>query len=284
MQRIDRRPTQVDRPSDDIRTGARAARLPSLLLGLSLAAALPPDAIVAPLHAGQPVVHRASQTLVDARELETVLNRPTTLVGSGRVALGEVDARLAGLTVQLDAFRVIDQPSALVTVALVTREAAPAGERRCHVGDLWRLANTVLDERGIPREHLVGLGDDGFQALHGGCTAQVAWLTGDRMATVSLISLNADVSSSLDRARAIATAVDGCLSSAACRVPLTSEDELVASLLAQGCTDLQIARALGVSERTAAWCVSKLSANLGLPNRSQVARWAIRRRYAAQAA
>lgn len=279
MERHERGRTPAARPGEHVRTGERAARLPTLLLGLSLAAALPPDAIVAPLHGGQPVVHRAPRAIVDASDIEAILDRPTTLVASGRVALGELDARLAGLTVQLDAFRVVDEPSALVTVALVTRGAAPAGERRSQVSDLWRLVNTVLTEHRIPREHLVGLGDDAFQALHGSSTVQVAWLSRDRMATVSLTSLNADVSSSLGQVRAIATAVQARLSPTVCRVPLTPEDELVASLLAQGCTNLQIARVLGVSERTAAWCVSKLCLNLGLSSRSEVALWADHRHW-----
>jgi hypothetical protein len=218
-----------------------------------------------------------SQAVIDANELEAILHRPLTPTGSGRAALGELDARLAGLTVRVDAFRVIDGSGAVVTLGLVTPEQVLAIAPGTTVRDLWRLANAALSERGVPSEHLIGLGDDAFQALHGSCTAQVAWLAGERLATVSITSLGDDPRLSLDRARAIARRLQDRPAPGEHHVPLSQDDELVGSLLAIGGTNLQIARALGISERAAEWCISRLLTNLGLSTRAQLARWAAQR-------
>jgi DNA-binding NarL/FixJ family response regulator len=67
-------------------------------------------------------------------------------------------------------------------------------------------------------------------------------------------------------------------------VPLSLRDREVAGLLAQGCTNRQIAEALNVSERTAEWYVARIRGKLGLATRTQVAIWATQRRMGLQPA
>jgi DNA-binding NarL/FixJ family response regulator len=57
---------------------------------------------------------------------------------------------------------------------------------------------------------------------------------------------------------------------------LTGRERDVIVLVAQGCTNLQIARHLGVTERTARSHVSNILAKLGLTSRTQAAMWAER--------
>ena len=277
MERQDSRRASADLSCERTLSVAKAT-LPTLLFGLNLAIALPPDAIVAPADAARPVIHTLSQPIVEAGELEAVLHRPTVSVGMGRVALGEVDTRLHGLVVRLQAFRVVDGSPALITVGMVTPEVRPGGERHATVRDLWRLTAGAIAERGIPYERLVGLGDDGFQSLPGPSTAQVAWRTGEGLATVSLTSLDGDTHALLGRARAIAARVHDLLLLDESRAPLTSEEMVVAALAASGRTTVQIARALAVSERATAWYVSSLTTRLGLSTRAQLTRWACQQR------
>ena len=241
MERQDSRRASADLSCERTLSVAKAT-LPTLLFGLNLAIALPPDAIVAPADAARPVIHTLSQPIVEAGELEAVLHRPT------------------------------------VSVGMVTPEVRPGGERHATVRDLWRLTAGAIAERGIPYERLVGLGDDGFQSLPGPSTAQVAWRTGEGLATVSLTSLDGDTHALLGRARAIAARVHDLLLLDESRAPLTSEEMVVAALAASGRTTVQIARALAVSERAAAWYVSSLTTRLGLSTRAQLTRWACQQR------
>ena len=277
MERHETRRASADLSRERIPSVAKAT-LPTLLFGLNLAIALPPDAIVPSAHVARPVIHTLSQPIVDAGDLEAVLQRPTVSVGMGRAALGEVDARLHGLVVRLQAFRVVDGSPALVTVGMVTPEVGPGGERKATIRDLWRLATGAIAERGTPYERLVGLGDDGFQSLPGPSTAQVAWRTGERLVTVSLTTFDGDTHAALDRARAIAAWVHDRLVLDEPRAPLTSEEMVVAALVAAGRTNVQIARTLAISERAAAWYVSSLTTRLGLSTRAQLTYWACQQR------
>lgn len=57
---------------------------------------------------------------------------------------------------------------------------------------------------------------------------------------------------------------------------LTSREREVLTLIADGATNRQIARRLGVTERTARTHVSNILAKLGLTSRTQAALWAVR--------
>ena len=61
------------------------------------------------------------------------------------------------------------------------------------------------------------------------------------------------------------------------QAPLTSREREVVAAIASGATNRQIARELGVSERTARTHVSNILAKLGLTSRTQAAMWAVER-------
>jgi hypothetical protein len=176
----------------------------ALLFKLSLAAALPPDAIMAPPTSTGPTIHPGQAAILTVDALTARIGRPIVAAGSGRVFLREVDQRLDGLVVRLDTYRVPDEPGVLVSIGLVTPDSEHGGRQAATARDLWFLANTALITHGVPCEHLLGIGDDAFLALHGGQTAQVAWLTGDRIATVSVTSLRSDRQWVMATARSIA--------------------------------------------------------------------------------
>ena len=60
------------------------------------------------------------------------------------------------------------------------------------------------------------------------------------------------------------------------QAPLTPREREVIAAIALGATNRQIARELGVSERTARTHVSNILAKLGLTSRTQAAMWAVR--------
>jgi hypothetical protein len=180
----------------------------SLLFKLSMAAALPPAAIMAPASPAHPTIHRKHQTTVSVDALEGVIRRPISAPASGRVLLGEVDQRLNGLTIQLDTFRLTDEQGGLVSIGLVSADPESSYRDGATARTLWLLAHEALVTHGVPCEHLVGIGDDAFLALHGGCTAQVAWLTRDRLATVSVTTPRDDSQWAMSVARSIARFAD----------------------------------------------------------------------------
>lgn len=183
-------------------TGQTSELVP-LLFGLSLAVVLPPDALIAPAGPVEPGIWLDSLAEVRVAAVEAVLGRRTVAVGAGHVDLDEVDRRLAGLVVQLNAYRVLDAPVALVSTGLVT--AGPPGVGfRATPRELWELAKEILIQRGQFCEPLPGLGDDAFLTLRGGCTAQVAWLTAGRLATVGVTSMQAEKGWAIASARALA--------------------------------------------------------------------------------
>ena len=55
---------------------------------------------------------------------------------------------------------------------------------------------------------------------------------------------------------------------------LTRREQEVATLVARGLTNRQVARELSISERTAANHVAKILRKLGLSSRTQIASWA----------
>jgi hypothetical protein len=184
-------------------TGQTAELVP-LLLGLSLAVVLPPDAIIAPHGSAEPVVRSDPLALLGAAAVEAALGRPAIAVGAGHVFLEEVDRRLSGLVARLNAYRVTDAPMALVTTGLVTAGSAPGEGFRATPRELWDLAKTALSQRGQLCEPVPQLGADAFVTLRGDHTAQVAWLNGDQLATVGVTSQHADQAWLITSARSLA--------------------------------------------------------------------------------
>ena len=74
--------------------------------------------------------------------------------------------------------------------------------------DLWTLACETLPLHGVASRHPSRIGDDALLVVYGGITAQVAWLSGDRLATASVTSLNGDDAWAIEAASAIALALD----------------------------------------------------------------------------
>lgn len=104
-----------------------------------------------------------------------------------------------------------DEPGAVVSVGLVSLESGQNAGHQATVRDLWVLASEALANHGVPSEPLVDMGDVAFLAHCGGRTAQVAWLTADRLATVSVTCLGDEQQWTVDSARSIAVEADGCL-------------------------------------------------------------------------
>jgi hypothetical protein len=183
---------------------SQAVELAPLHFALSLAIMLPPHAIIAPRGPVEPVVRADPPAVRGAEAIEGVLGRPTTAVGSGHVFLDEVDRRLTGLVARLNAYRVTATPTALVCTGLVIAADTPSVGLRATARELWELATETLDRRGQICQPVAGLGDDALLVLHGGCTAQVAWLTAGRLATVSVTSRQDDTAWAIASATTIA--------------------------------------------------------------------------------
>ena len=191
------------------RTAEQTPGLVTLHLALSLAMVLPPAAIVPPVHSGRPLVRSDAHVIVDAREVQAVITRPMSAVGSGRVGLGEIDRRLHGLMVRVDAFRVNDESGAVLSIGLVSPASEHGVGRQATARDLWLLATEAFVNHAVPAEPIVGMGDVACLAHHGGGTVQVAWLTDDRLASVSVTCLGDEPKTwMIDTAISVAEVVD----------------------------------------------------------------------------
>ncbi len=116
------------------------------------------------------------------------------------------------MVARLNAFRVTDTPSALVSTGLVTsghQPSQPSQGFRATPSELWELAKETMKQHGQICEPVPGLGDDAILTLRGDRTAQVAWLTDGRLATVGVTSLQAEKGWVIASARAIAELVGG---------------------------------------------------------------------------
>jgi len=207
------KPSRLLSPSDDGER-MRTARRTTFLLELSLALALPPEAREAPAGIERPAIRPEPRTLLDVGEVAAVLDRPTVEVGRGRVSAGQLDWRLDGLAVSLGVFRVSGEDGAVVSLSVVGPDPGWAGRLGATAANLWWLATTAVAHLGVASEHVIRHGDDGFMALYGGRTAQLAWLTGERVATVSVTSLAGDADWAMRAARALADLADDRLEAA----------------------------------------------------------------------
>jgi hypothetical protein len=199
------RSNQLDDPEP---ATARTTRLETLLFGLSLAVALPPTAMMVSPSAARPAVQSEPHPLLDSIELAAILDRPTTEVGRGRIGLAEIDQRLHRLVVSLGVYQVTDGGGVLVCLGVISPDRTAVGAGGVTPANLWLLAREALALHGVTSEIPDSVGDDALLAVYGGITAQVVWLTGDRLATASVTSLDGDEEWVIESARSIALLLD----------------------------------------------------------------------------
>lgn len=178
----------------------------AVFFGLSEALALPPDAIVSPT-ATRPHVHTEPNPILAPGELAATLDANTVEVGRGRASAEALDVRLGGLVARASVYRVAHGSGASVTIGVVGPDPELGAQPRATAADLWRLATSSVAQLGLPSEHLVAFGEDGFLALYGQSTAQVAWLDGDRVRTVTVTCLSADKAWVIGAAQSVAELV-----------------------------------------------------------------------------
>jgi hypothetical protein len=178
----------------------------TLLFGLSLAIVLPSEAVIAPRDSSEPVIEVEPLAIVGAQAVSSVLGRSTVAVGSGHVILDQIDRRMGGLIARINAYRLPDPPSALISTGLVTDmdDLPPSIGFRVTPRGLWELAKELHTQGGQNFEQVRGLGEDAFLTMRGAHTAQVAWLNGERLATVAVTSLQAEQRWVIGSARALA--------------------------------------------------------------------------------
>jgi hypothetical protein len=179
-----------------------------LLFGLSLAAALPPTAILFPPDSLLPVVRSEPHPIVGPAELSAILARPTALVGRGRIELEEVDRRMASLVVSLEVFQVTDGSGVLISLGVVRPHRTDGGIDGATTADLWELACEALPRYAGASQYPSRIGGGARLVVYGGITAQVAWLADGCLMTASVTSLGGDDDWAIEAASAIALALD----------------------------------------------------------------------------
>jgi hypothetical protein len=90
----------------------------------------------------------------------------------------------------------------------VTPHRTAGGVEGASTTDLWTLACEALPLHGAASRHPGRIGDDAILVVYGGITAQVAWLSGDRLTTASVTSLNGHDDWAIEAASTIALALD----------------------------------------------------------------------------
>jgi hypothetical protein len=177
----------------------------TLLFALSLAIILPPESVIPPRDGSEPVIKPEPLAIAGADAVRMVLGRQAIAVGAGNVLLDQVDRRLGGLVARLNAYRMTDAPSGLVLTGLVSDNGEPPSVGfRVTPRALWELAKEMLKQGGHVCDPVAGLGEDAFLTLRGDHTAQVAWIAGERLASVTVTSLQADKPWVIGSARALA--------------------------------------------------------------------------------
>ena len=180
----------------------------TLLFGLSLAAALPPAAMLFASETALPVVRPDARAMLSPTELGAILGRPVAEVGRGRVALGEVDRRMHRLIVSLEVFQATDGSGMLVSLGVIRIDPAATTVVGASPLDLWALAGEPLSRYGVALPCPIQIGDRARLVVYGGITAQVAWLAGERLVTASVTSLQGTESWVTGAACSIAVLLD----------------------------------------------------------------------------
>jgi hypothetical protein len=179
-------------------------RSAALLYGLSLAVALPPAAWLTPPGSALPKIHSTVGPVLDLAAMATALLQPVAELGCARIALGEVDRRLPGLSVSLDLFRVGDRRGALLASGVVRRDHPSSEASGTTLADLWALAREAMPRYGRVWHREPGLGVDTILVRYGRATIQLAWLGADYLATVSTTGLDGDKVGVVEMIRATA--------------------------------------------------------------------------------
>jgi hypothetical protein len=164
----------------------------TLLYGLSLAVALPPAAWRPPPNPAVPAIHPTAGNGLDLVAMTTALLQPVTELGCARIALGDLDRRLCGLSLALDLYRVGDGRGTLVPIGVIRQVRATTEAAGATPTDLWALARAAIPRCGVVSGRRPGLGDDAIIVRYGTATVQAAWLGADFLATVSATSLVRD--------------------------------------------------------------------------------------------
>jgi len=172
------------------------------LFGLSMATALPPMALLTRTDAVLPTLRRDPHAmLLSPAELAAVLGQPVTEAWRGRIELGGLDPRLRGLESVLVVFQAIDGSGALICLSTIEPHPVAGDERGATPADLWALVCEALVRCGVAHRRELAIGPDAVLAVYGEITAQVAWLDGDRVATVSVTRLTGQRGWPADTAR-----------------------------------------------------------------------------------
>ena len=179
-----------------------------LLFGLSIAAALPPAAMLFAPEAARPAVRPDPITMLSTATISTILGRPVKEVGRGRVALGDLDRRLHRLLLSLEVAQATDGTGVLVCLGVITIDPAATATVGASPPDLWALADEPLSRYGMAFESPIRIGDRSRLVVYGGITMQIAWLSGERLMTASVTSLEANDGWAIEAASAIALALD----------------------------------------------------------------------------
>jgi DNA-binding NarL/FixJ family response regulator len=147
-----------------------------------------------------------------------------------------------------------------------------------------RSAATILGAADALRERIAGPAQPVYvfrlerttaaaRAALGAAAFEAAWSRGRTLTPEQAVACALDGSDSVTDATAPARAPTPEVAS-----PLTRREREVASLIARGASNRQIARELVIAERTAERHLENILAKLGLQSRTQVALWAVEHR------
>lgn len=184
----------------------------TLLFGLSLAAALPPAAMLFSPDAARPIIRPAAGPMLSPSEVEAIVGHRMKEAGRGRIALGEVDRRLSRLLLSLEVFQATDRSGVLVCLGVIRVDSAATTVVGASPLDLWALAGEPLSRYGVAFECPIRIGDRARLVVYSGITMQIAWLSGDRLMTASVTSLTGSDAWAIESASALAIALDRQLS------------------------------------------------------------------------
>jgi hypothetical protein len=176
----------------------------ALLYGLSLAVVLPPGAWLPPPEYALPTIHPTAGPVLDLVAMATDLGQSVTELGCARIALGEVDRRLPGLSLSLDLFQVGDGRGALLASGVVRRDGTSAEAGGATLTDLWALAREAVPRYGLVWSCDPGAGADAILVRYGSATVQAAWLSADYLATVSTTGLHDDHGQTIETVHTVA--------------------------------------------------------------------------------
>lgn len=179
-----------------------------MLFGLSIAAALPPAAMLFSPDAARPIVRPAARPMLSPSEVAAIVGHRMKEAGRGRIALGEVDRRLHRLLLSLEVFQATDSSGVLVCLGVIRVDPAATTVVGASPLDLWALAGEPLSRYGVAYACPIRIGDRARLVVYSGITMQIAWLSGERLMTASVTSLTGSDAWAIESASALALALD----------------------------------------------------------------------------